>query len=366
VLAWAEDGTTPLDEARVKSRWPQAKGFQQVGKNLFLVSGVQPDGARSGPAPAPSLGCPRAQGEQLLAAARGVGDRRGEATALTDLGIMSMSEGDNPRAIERLEEALAIARELGDRAAESDVLGNLGLAALAAGQPALAGELFAQQLQLAGDRFAAKLALERLGLACSSLRDHARALGFFEQALALTRAAGDRQHEAKLLWHLGVQYAELGQRDAAAAQAQAAIDLLETMADPQADLFAHHLRMYLVDDTGAPRDDGRPAGLTMPATSVFGGSIDAGLVASQPVPRPAQGRASGPGLLRMALSAAKSATRFLGSGLKTVAAETQQKRLRTCQGCEHHTGLRCRVCGCFTNIKTRMPHEACPIGKWPI
>ncbi len=28
--------------------------------------------------------------------------------------------------------------------------------------------------------------------------------------------------------------------------------------------------------------------------------------------------------------------------------------------------LRCRLCGCFTNVKARLDHEECPIGKWPV
>ncbi len=74
---------------------------------------------------------------------------------------------------------------------------------------------------------------------------------------------------------------------------------------------------------------------------------------------------TGPGLLRMAVSATKAMMRFIGSGLRATPADIQQQRMATCQACEHHTGLRCRICGCFTNVKTRMAHEQCPIGKWP-
>jgi hypothetical protein len=70
-------------------------------------------------------------------------------------------------------------------------------------------------------------------------------------------------------------------------------------------------------------------------------------------------------LLRMAVSATKAMATFLGTGMKTAPVELQQKRLNTCATCEHHTGLRCRICGCFTNVKARMLHEDCPIGKWP-
>jgi tetratricopeptide (TPR) repeat protein len=368
VLAWAEDETTGLNEARVQSRWPAGKRFRRVGDNLYLVAGVEPPRPEAEPDPAPPPGCPRAQGEQLLAAARRAGDRRGEATALTDLGIMSLNEGDTSGAAARLQEALVIARELGDRAQEGDALGNLGLIALIGRQPETAERLFLQTLALAretGDRFAEKLGLERLGLGCVGLRDRPRALACFEQALALARAVGDRRHEAELLWRQAVLHAELGRRDQAVATAQAAIAVLGKMGSPQTEVFEHHLRMYLVGAAGDGPGASRVAVPAVPPGSAFGGSIDVGVLVSPPGPAPGRGQAaSGPGLLRMALAAAKSMTKFVGSGFKTVSPEAVKKRLGTCGGCEHHTGLRCRVCGCFTTVKARMPHEDCPLGKW--
>jgi len=68
---------------------------------------------------------------------------------------------------------------------------------------------------------------------------------------------------------------------------------------------------------------------------------------------------------RMALSAAKAMGKFLGSGLKTVPRPLYQARLETCATCPHHTGVRCKLCGCFTTVKARLPHEKCPAGKWP-
>ena len=40
MLAWAEDVSAPLDEPRVRARWPQAQRLQEVGTNLFLVAGA--------------------------------------------------------------------------------------------------------------------------------------------------------------------------------------------------------------------------------------------------------------------------------------------------------------------------------------
>jgi tetratricopeptide (TPR) repeat protein len=361
LLVWSEDEGTPPDEARIKSQWPNSQELQQLGKNLFLVSGVAPPPVKPEAEPvAAGQGCPRGAAEQLLAAARSRGDRRAEATALTDLGIIHRQEGDPQRAVALLEEALPITRELGDRSAERDVLGHLGMALLGVGQAPRALELLEQELALARaahDRFAEKAALDHLGLAHSGLRDPARALTFFTPALALARELGDRKHEAEVLWYLAIQLAELGQRELAIAQAQAAVDFLTTTGKPQAAWFAHHLLQYRSSANGAALGEAPAAS----PQAMFGGSITTNFWAA---PAAHAQTASNPGLLRMAFSAAKSMAKFLGSGFKTASPAIQQQRLGTCTACEHHTGVRCRLCGCFTNLKARMAHEECPIGKW--
>jgi tetratricopeptide (TPR) repeat protein len=369
VLVWAAEEASPLDATRIKARWPESTRLQQLGKNLFLLSGIKQPAISNNVGPTQPEGNPFKQAEQMLAAARQAGDRRAEASALTDLGIIyNMREGNSQRGVAHLEEALGIARQLGDRARESDVLGNLGLATLALGQAQRTLELFDQELRCAraaGDRFAEKTALYHLGLAWAKLGDLARALACFEEAIALARALGDREHEAVLLWYASIQHAELGQRDQALALAQATVDLLQKMGKPQARSFADYLEWYRRGETSFwPQGAGKAAPAASP-DAFFGGSI----IASAWTPDPGSGpvleqEAQGPGLLRMAISAAKSMVSFFGSGFKTVPAETYQKRLRVCAACEHHTGLRCKLCGCFTNAKAWMQHEECPIGKW--
>jgi hypothetical protein len=63
---------------------------------------------------------PRQQAEQRLAAARGRGDRPAEATALTDLGLVLVYEGQAGPALPLLEGALALAGRLGDPGREAD------------------------------------------------------------------------------------------------------------------------------------------------------------------------------------------------------------------------------------------------------
>ena len=184
-----------------------SKGWDKTFSSS-LESSLEPTDAQPAQ-PEPPLSqreSPRAHAEAILAAARRDGDREKEATALTDLGVIHLNEGDAQARSRLSKSALAITRELGDTARESDVVGNLGMAMLAVRQPERARSLFEQELAHAratGDRFAEKVALERLGIASWNLRDFSGALEFFEQALSLTRQLGDRHQEANLLWHQG-------------------------------------------------------------------------------------------------------------------------------------------------------------------
>jgi len=135
LLVRSEEEGACLDESRVKAAWPVSETLLRIGPKLFVVAGVAPPGGGEEDTAASPQGCPRAQTEQLLAAARTKGDRRAEASALVDLGIIHMREDDPKRALERMEDALAIARDLGELSLERDVLTHLGLAARNTGQP---------------------------------------------------------------------------------------------------------------------------------------------------------------------------------------------------------------------------------------
>jgi tetratricopeptide (TPR) repeat protein len=370
VLAWADDEGVGIDEARIKTRWPQSQGSQKIAGNLFLVRGVEPpaEKAAAGAIPTPSVGIPPALespvqlAEQMLAAARRSQDNRKIASALTDLGIVLTRQGHAEKAIPLLEEALTVVRQLGDKAAESDVLDNLALAALAARQPQRALELFQKGLEDArasGDRFAEKMALGHLGMAYSAMRDAPRAFAILDQALAIARQVGDRQHEADLLLQLGITHAEAGQRDQAVARSHEALEVFRQMRNPQADWLEGQLQKYRAGEVGSLWTGAAGTG----SSPFFGGQIvtsgwtEQGIVTGQTP-------GAGPGLLRMAFSFMKSMAHFAGAGFKPTSNEVYQQRLQTCGPCEHHTGLRCKVCGCFTSVKARMPHESCPIGKW--
>jgi hypothetical protein len=360
LLVWADNAA--LDEDRVRSIWPDAT-VRPLGPALYLLEGVtsprQPDPA----APVAGPGCPRKLAEYLLAAARTANDRRKEVAALTDLGLIELHESHPGPAATLLGEALDGVRTLGDPTLECDVRVNLGLAITLAGEPRRAIPVLEEALagaRATGNRYAEKLALERLGVAHAHLSDPKKAADFFEQSLAVAVSVGDRGHQAELLWHLAIQRAETGQHDWTQSHARAAVELLTETGDPQAGVFAAYLQRFRT--AVAPAVDSRSDIGAPPSDEPWGGSIVIG--PGSPSPHNLSTAAAGPSLLKMAFRAAKSAGRFVGSGLRTVPEADLQRRLRTCASCEYHTGLRCRLCGCFTNAKARLPHEECPAGKW--
>ena len=252
-----------------------------------------------------------------------------------------------------LEQAYEIAKPLGNLALECDVLSNLGSAYLSSGQMQRSADTIQQALLLAkhvDDNFVTKLVLERLGHAYFRLGETDRCLAVLEESLALARTCGDRRHEADLLWLQAVVYGDRNQREDAIRNAKASVQVMEASGNLQAPWYAEQLRRY---QAGEKIDRG-PIFFTLAVAGTNAPPAPGGT--NQPI--------EGPGLLRMAFTATQAMAKFLGSGLKTVSANEVERRLRTCAVCPHYTGLRCRVCGCFTNAKARLPYEACPVGKW--
>ncbi len=134
-------------------------------------------------------------------AARYLGDRLGEASALTDLGDARRRTGDFPGAAGNFEEALATFRDLGDRLGEANALFYLGFVWTLTGDfPGAAGVLdealgiyrdLGDQLGEAG-AMAGQLSLDSPGAA-----------GIAEEVLGIYRDLGDRIGEVETRTVLG-------------------------------------------------------------------------------------------------------------------------------------------------------------------
>jgi tetratricopeptide (TPR) repeat protein len=145
--------------------------------------------------------------EESLGAYRELGDTRGVAGVLQDLGATLLAEGRRAEARAYFERALAMHRELGDKVGISYALRELGLLALWDGEYARAAELTERSLTLqreAGDQQGVTGTLSRLGMVAMAQGDYDRAERLQEESLAVARALGARAHVPVSLSRLGL------------------------------------------------------------------------------------------------------------------------------------------------------------------
>jgi DNA-binding SARP family transcriptional activator/tetratricopeptide (TPR) repeat protein len=138
--------------------------------------------------------------------AQELGDRLGEANALSDLARVRHMAGDLPAAVGLHERALAVFRELGDRLGEANALWDLGRVRLITAEYPLAGSLHEQALAIfqdLGDRLGEANALSDLGRVRYMVGDAQPAIGLLADGLAIYRELGHEQGAANALSGLG-------------------------------------------------------------------------------------------------------------------------------------------------------------------
>jgi tetratricopeptide (TPR) repeat protein/transcriptional regulator with XRE-family HTH domain len=170
--------------------------------------------------------------QSALTAARGAGDRRGEAATLGELGIVQRETGDYPAATASLAQALALYRDIGDPAGQAYALNQLGFLRVVTGNYPAAAASHQQALALAcraDDRLTEAAALSHLGLVQQLTGDYPAAAASLQQALALCRDLGDLPGQAYALNSLGVVQQETGDYPAAAATQQQALALFDDL-----------------------------------------------------------------------------------------------------------------------------------------
>jgi hypothetical protein len=244
------------------------------------------------------------QAQFLLEKAQKAGDFRGMATALTDLGVVTVENGNAQNAILFLEAALKLAKRLGDPAVEADVLHYLGKAARAAGQADRAALYLNWALAIArqlGDHFGEKLTLEQLAKLYASQGDALRTIVAYEQAIALARKVGHAQHEADLTWTLAIHHADAGRRDQALCLAQSALHCFVESGHPGVRLLSASpgaisagRRIALASSSRGRSGTGnraRSPGSELTADGVFGSQVDGQVRRFRPENRPARNSA---------------------------------------------------------------------------
>jgi tetratricopeptide (TPR) repeat protein len=177
---------------RLGDRLGQANALSSLG-NIRQVTDDYPTAIRSQ--------------EQALDIYRDIGDRPGHATALTQLGMVRRLTGDFPAAIQALEQALDIYRQIGDRPGHATALTQLGMVTRLTGDYPAATQALEQALDISreiGSRLGQANALTQLGAVWRLTADYPAASQAHELALDIYRELGSRLSEANALVHLGV------------------------------------------------------------------------------------------------------------------------------------------------------------------
>jgi tetratricopeptide (TPR) repeat protein/transcriptional regulator with XRE-family HTH domain len=167
-------------------------------------------------------------------AARHLGDRPGEASALNQLGAVRHLTGDYPGAAQAQEAALGIYRDLGDRLGEANALNYLGIVRRLAGD--YPGAAQAQEAALGiyrdlGDRLGEANALNNLGAVRGLTGDYPGAAQALEAALGIYRDLGDRPGEASTLNQLGDVRELTGDYPGAVQALEAALGICRDLGD---------------------------------------------------------------------------------------------------------------------------------------
>ena len=176
-----------------------------------------------------------------LRAAHHLGDRPGQARALSDLGHARWLTDDYPGAARDLHKALGICRDLGDRLGQANALAVLGYVWRTTGDYPAAARDLQEALGLCrdlGERRGQANALVFLGDVRRRAGDYPAAARDLQAALGLSRDLGDRRGQANALSFLADVRRDTGDYPAAARDLQEALGLYRDIDDPGGEVEA--------------------------------------------------------------------------------------------------------------------------------
>jgi tetratricopeptide (TPR) repeat protein len=184
-------------------------------------------------------------GQAALAAARTIGDQRGQAWALNQLGVVQWLTGDYPAAIASLTRALELFGDLGDQRGQAWALNQLGVVQRVTGDYPAATASLTRALELSrdlDDQRGQTWALHDLGVVQERTGDYPAATASLTRALESFGDLGDRRGQAWALNQLGVVQWLTGDYPAATASLTRALELFGDLGDQRGQTWAlNHL-----------------------------------------------------------------------------------------------------------------------------
>jgi tetratricopeptide (TPR) repeat protein len=172
--------------------------------------------------------------EEALGIYRDLGDRLGQAGALKDFGVVRYLTGDYPGGAGALEEALGIYRDLGDQLGQANALNYLGALRMHSGDHPGATEVLDEALRIYRDlgyRLGQANALNDTGVVRYLTRDYPGGAEALEEALGIYRDLGNRLGQAGALNHLGAVRRLTGDYPGAAEALEEALRIYRDLGD---------------------------------------------------------------------------------------------------------------------------------------
>ncbi len=215
--------------------------------------------------------------KQALPWSQTVGDRTMQLYILNNIGALYYALGEKQQALDYYKQALSLIREIADVAeviiklnkisnippyseaslrdfaGEATPLNNIGLVYNDLGEKQKALEYFNQALPLfraMGDRAKEATTLNNIGLVYYDLGENQTALDYYKQALDLRQKAGDRPGEANSLQNIGNTYSELGKLQKAEEYFNQALPLFRAVGDRPGEALTLYNRAILKGDRG--------------------------------------------------------------------------------------------------------------------
>ena len=172
--------------------------------------------------------------EQAIEFYRAAGERSGEASALTNIGVVYNQLGERQKALEYLNQALSLHRLAGDRREEARTLTYMGFASSGLTERLKALEYFNQALQASealGDLSAQAYSLGHISGIYNALGESQKALDYLNLALVKSKASGDRGREAWAFSITGGMHNQLGDGARALEYLNEALSLHKALGD---------------------------------------------------------------------------------------------------------------------------------------
>ncbi len=145
---------------------------------------------------------------QSLAISEQLGDQRGIALVLKNIGIIYKEQGDYPRALDYYTQSLAISEQLGDQQGIAGALQNIGIIYKVQGDYTKALDYYTQSLAIAkqsGFDGMARL-LANIGNVYNIQSDYPKALDYYTQSLAISEQLRDQLAITIVLQNIGTFY----------------------------------------------------------------------------------------------------------------------------------------------------------------